>query len=787
MATDEEFERWFPPSYSGTLCIVTGFHQSGRRWMISDGDRYHGPEHDAWWNAGLITHNNGMDIETVRCVTGGGGIHRWFWLPEGVIIPNFTNKIVHTDGRELGGQGVTCPSRHDSGGYYGFEPGYGPHEMKLATMPMWLVERHLEAAHKAGATITGKTLSSPPSTLPSSTIDGSVDDGREALMTKCVWGALTDLRQLHHTVPSDFFMSELLRAYERYENQVTPRDRDRTHGTKSERLDKENRGYNLFVEKWRKGLAQWDTKLAAHASNPSTPARHPERDDEDYGASQVHDNAPSGKAHDNAPDPDIQFADPFTETVAPIFPLDILPPKIRAFTQQVALATGGDVSVIAFTLLTAASGAISHEFTLRMPGGYLVRPRLWQVIVGDPSSLKTPIMNIALRPLAQMDTESTREHAREMARWRELPKDERGPEPSQPLRYLVEDATVERIHEICAQQTRGVMVLIDEMTKFSDSGKASRGGLSDPDKSFYTRMYNGERAVVDRITRGHLCADPLSGSMLGGIQPDALHGLDHMNENGMMQRLTPTWAGRRRHMVDVDYAMEAQYWEHTIRRLASLYPCEMRLTPQASADLLEFGNFCVDVVTLTDVSKNLSGAIGKLNGLVGSISLILHFLWGADSAGRVDEQTTAMAIRLCREYVIPSNQLFYELSEGGKANSVMNKLQLWLLASDLPRVTPRDLTVNLKAMRGKTHGELCAVMSQLVSMGWVREEMEPSGHKVRAWLVHKRLRAQFAERRALELQRRVQTYRMLDDMKAGKRGGERDRLPDDPITEEDFG
>jgi len=77
--------------------------------------------------------------DTVTALTGGGGQHRYFSLPEGVTV----RSRVLAPGPELKGDGayvVAPPSVHPSGQLYRWELTRGPGDVPLASLPAWLLE-----------------------------------------------------------------------------------------------------------------------------------------------------------------------------------------------------------------------------------------------------------------------------------------------------------------------------------------------------------------------------------------------------------------------------------------------------------------------------------------------------------------------------------------------------------------------------------------------------------------------------------------------------------------------
>ena len=116
--------------------------------------------------------------------------------------------------------------------------------------------------------------------------------------------------------------------------------------------------------------------------------------------------------------------DLWQEWPTPPFPLDALPPVVRRFCELQAQSSGADVSGYAIAALGAASGAINHGFTLKMKrtGAWLVRPRLWVLLIGLSSSLKTPIISACLAPLRARASELAARRREDLQRYTRPPR-----------------------------------------------------------------------------------------------------------------------------------------------------------------------------------------------------------------------------------------------------------------------------------------------------------------------------------------------------------------------------
>ena len=92
-----------------------------------------------------------FDEETVTSLTGGGGTHLLYAMPEGATYGNSTGDLPEgIDIRGAGGYICAPPSLHPSGNRYQWEAGYGPEECAVAPMPEALRRRLDVSARPAG-------------------------------------------------------------------------------------------------------------------------------------------------------------------------------------------------------------------------------------------------------------------------------------------------------------------------------------------------------------------------------------------------------------------------------------------------------------------------------------------------------------------------------------------------------------------------------------------------------------------------------------------------------------
>ena len=223
-----------------------------------------------WWGGVIITHNNGMDLETWQQRTGGGGRQMFFTYPPGWKFAVNAKTTIGVDIRCQGGFAVLPPTLHASGANYVWEAGLAPWEIDLLPAPDWLLEEVEKLVREHGHVSHETKGNGQPSPGQAGQFDGfgHQTDGREQKMTELVWGAVVDWYRECPIKPGD--AEQLAKEGEKYlvyEAQVSPRVYEPAL-TKGQMLDREGRGAALFHVKWSYAMRLWDTKVAEEAKKP---------------------------------------------------------------------------------------------------------------------------------------------------------------------------------------------------------------------------------------------------------------------------------------------------------------------------------------------------------------------------------------------------------------------------------------------------------------------------------------------------------------------------------------
>lgn len=474
-------------------------------------------------------------------------------------------------------------------------------------------------------------------------------------------------------------------------------------------------------------------------------------------------------------DAPLPILDPWERYIVPVFPMDTLPPFLRRYVEQQALSIGACRSGIAMAALTAASGAISHDFRLKMlrTGDWHVRPRLWTVLVGDPSDKKSPIVNAATSRLHERDQEAAVAYAKAYARWEEAMETKaasRRDQPQKPARHVVQDITAEKLSEILSRSDRGALVQRDELAGWIGSMEQYKGGkgAGSADRAHWIKAYDGGRYTVDRV-KGEIVLSNFSVSFLGAVQPDRLAELGNLTSDGLLQRFLPVMLGKPSLPEEIETDATSAEYARVLNYLAETAAVRVMASPDAQEVIRAFQAEIHELEQSGAFSKGMTGFLGKLPGVLGSLALVLHLLADPENGreAQVTGATARAAQRILNEFAIPHAMEFYRTVDDKSDGETIRAVASYLLTAEGRRFRASDLTSGVHALRGLGLWDLQRRLSILVVGGWVRPE--DNTPNCRAWLLEDGVREAFSDRVASESGRKAAARAKITDARKGQK------------------
>lgn len=383
---------------------------------------------------------------------------------------------------------------------------------------------------------------------------------------------------------------------------------------------------------------------------------------------------------------------------APVLPLhDVLGPKLAQWVLDAADAKGAPADYVFAGLLAMAGATIGNARWVSPWKGWKEPPLIWSMIIGSPSSSKSPALDSVLQPLRNAERPLREAAERERKDWAEkaevakiadatwkeevkaaikageTPPDrpdscDPGPAPVIP-RLVVNDGTIERLGALLAEQPRGVLQFRDELAGWLESMERYSGGGTD--RPFWLEAYGGRGFSVERVNRGPLTIDRLSIGVMGGIQPDRLKSLlFKADDDGLLARFMPVWPEPVPIKRPGAWADEGLI-DEIINRLLMLKmmtdendetrPWFIPFAEPARDLMNEFRATCRQWEA--GAEGLLLSFIGKLPGLAARLSLVLscldHAAEGEPEPMEITIQHFGRAAHLVETYVLPMARRAY--------------------------------------------------------------------------------------------------------------------------------
>lgn len=414
---------------------------------------------------------------------------------------------------------------------------------------------------------------------------------------------------------------------------------------------------------------------------------------------------------------------------APHLPLDdVFGPHWARWIGEAAEAKSSPPDYVMAGLLAVAGSAIGNTRCAAPWAGWTEPAILWTMVIGAPSSNKSPGLDAVLAPLKDVEREERQKMEGSLADWREAAELSKlaesawreaakaalkdgtepparpdavhpGEEPFAP-RLSIADSTVERLAVIVARQPRGALMARDELTGWLQGMTRYAGGGSD--RPFWLEAYGARPYTVERMGRDPVHIDRLAIGVTGGIQPDRLRTLLlRSDDDGLLARFLPVWpepvALRRPRTVAgteiISQALRRLYGlqmatdERDVRR-----PWIVPFTDPAR-DLLDA--FRLAVRDWEGETDGLLGSfIGKLPGLAVRLSLVLTYLdWGVGNdlePQEIDHEAFGRATHLVEAYALPMARRAYADAAIPKAERAARRLLAAIREQDWSRFTSRE-------------------------------------------------------------------------------------------------
>lgn len=369
----------------------------------------------------------------------------------------------------------------------------------------------------------------------------------------------------------------------------------------------------------------------------------------------------------------------------PLFPSGIFSENVWALALDLADGTAAPVDYVACAMLAAAATAIGGSRRVQAYRGHKwTEPSiLWIGCVGDPSSGKSPAIEVAIEPLRDIEREFAGDFGETLRQWEtddlsaKLERDSWSATvkdatklghavPTMPVgavaparparpRLVVQDATPEGLAAVLVSNQRLVTYRDELAGWFQGFDRYAPGGRTQALESFGGRPF-----TIDRKGAEAPVTIPFNGvSVLGGIQPDKLASIVLSgDDDGLAARFIWTWPRAVPYKRPRTTA-NAVLWPAILAKLVALpfardvaglqFPLTIPLDEEA-ADMFETWRSSNGAST-HDGGPLFKSFVGKLPGMVLRIALVIELTDWAERGGTEPDTVCAAVLLRAREFV----------------------------------------------------------------------------------------------------------------------------------------
>lgn len=470
---------------------------------------------------------------------------------------------------------------------------------------------------------------------------------------------------------------------------------------------------------------------------------------------------------------------PLPNALPPVDPFDaeLLPVALRAWVMDIAHRMQCPPDFPAVAALVALSSLIGARAVIQPKArdDWQVVPNLWGAVVGRPGVKKSPALGEALRPLNRLQANEMELHQAAHEAWaldckvagmqgddnerkakglankdpaaaRELLQPVDTPTEPTARRYIVNDATVEKLGELMQHNPWGTLSYRDELYGLlTGLDKPGQEGA----RAFMLQSYDGNQGYTfDRIGRGTVHIPRVCLAMIGGIQPGRIQEYVRgavaggSADDGLLQRFgLAVWPDNTGEFIHVDQwpdtPAKQTAWA-VFERLAELQsandtePNVWRFDEAAQALFVEWLVPFETEIRGDDLHPAMVSHLSKYRKLIPALALVFALIDTPDSGGVIHEGELLRALAFGEYLRTHANRLYAAavMPETTDAATLLSRIKAGKLVDRdgviLDSFTPRQVAQKCWAGLG-TPDAVRKAADVLADYDWLRRDVVQAG------------------------------------------------------------
>ena len=337
------------------------------------------------------------------------------------------------------------------------------------------------------------------------------------------------------------------------------------------------------------------------------------------------------------------------------FDFELLPQSLQAWAIDIQHRLQCPADYVGVGIMVGLAASIGNKVTVQPKSNdhsWKVVPNLWGLLIGSPSSMKSPAMDAALKHVSKIE-----EVLRQQLDLASLLK---------PPRLIVRDTTIEKLQIIQGDNPAGILYVQDEISALFRKFEQP----SSTDRQYLLEAFNGNSSYsVDRVSRGSVFIKKNTLSLIGTIQPDVLKSIflsQTSSNDGFMQRLQlAVWPDPvKQEYIDSLPDEDANRLAWSIfTGLYQLKARNLKFCEQAQIVFVDWYKQTIQAIDelLKEGQVDLSSHVTKYRNLVPSLALIIELTEDSE-ASCITESSITKAV-LWANYLITHAKRIYSIQD----------------------------------------------------------------------------------------------------------------------------
>lgn len=373
---------------------------------------------------------------------------------------------------------------------------------------------------------------------------------------------------------------------------------------------------------------------------------------------------------------------PLTESVT-TFPIDVFPKKIAEIAQEFAEREGFNPDFLCASMLTVFATAMGNLWEVKFSATLHLSPIIYMVIIGPPSSGKTPPLRQVEKPLQELDMKADEAYRRAKDEYDRIynmttqEREQQHLELSKPPHHqelLVINTTIEQLFDILSHNPHGILMFVNELNALvSNMNRYGKGS----DEAYWLEFFDGNQVKYERKSNDEYISilHPYV-SIIGGTQPGLLSkmfGGERAN-SGFTSRFLkvfpditsmPRWKHGDMPQVYIDewnrIIRQVATMDHTLDTNGEIVPRSLEFSKEAKNILYDWEERIAQ--KWKEADDYMQGVCGKLKTYIIRFCLILHVMrivCRETSSEEIDEPSVNAACQLT-DYFLMMDQRVYNL------------------------------------------------------------------------------------------------------------------------------